>query len=447
MLSTIAAVRFGYGADQGNDLPALTQQLVGDDTVVQDYPNMTLQSTADIIKIRISLKKQADKGDTEAKQGYQDLNKFLVDHVRNSKRNIVMRAVVSDAGFRERLVQFWTNHFTVVAKNLMLSSTIPAFIDDAIRPHIAGNFSNLLTASTLHPVMLNFLDQTSSIGPNSNFGKRKGRGLNENLARELLELHTMGVNANYTQADVRQLAELLTGLSVHDRHEMQFSPRLAEPGTEQVLGQTYGGDPAKLTDIQGFLVDASHHRDTAQNIAQKLVVHFVSDDPNPDHVAHVANRFYLSGGDLMQTYIALLEHPNSTSSLGQKAKQPFDYVVSGIRALGYTAPMLDKLTAAQFRRNVTIPMSLMGQNMFNADGPDGWPENADAWITPIGLAGRLQWAMQVTEPRTKQIDPRKFLKNTLGDRASNALKFAVLKADNKQEAMAMVLASPAFNRR
>ncbi len=198
-------------------------------------------------------------------------------------RTTFQRAIASRTGFRERLVAFWTDHFTVAANGPVLSALVPDLVENAIRPHVGGRFGDMLEAVTLHPAMLIYLNQVQSAGPNSVAGKRRGKGLNENLAREVLELHTLGVGAGYTQDDVRQLAELLTGLSV-DKSGFTFRSRIAEPGAEVVLGKRYGGGEASLGDIRAVLADIAVHPDTARHLARKLIVHFVGGEVPEDWV-------------------------------------------------------------------------------------------------------------------------------------------------------------------
>lgn len=450
-ISTIAAIRFGYGFGWDDapvhNLGDLMAQLSRDDTAVAAFPNATLSKVTSINQQRSAANRLAKQGNDQARAEYERHQKQLVASIANAKRNILARCIFSQDRFRERLVQFWTNHFTVASKNLVLGSFIPNFIDSAIRPNLTKSFTDLLTACTLHPAMLYYLDQNSSVGPNSPVGKRRQRGLNENLARELLELHTLGVDGNYTQTDVRQLAELLTGLRIKGMSQTFFQDTIAEPGSETVLGKTYGGDDPDLDDIKQFLSDVSRRPETARNIARKLVIHFISDDPDPKQIDALAQVFHQTGGDLLQTYAALLDHPNSSQNLGHKVKQPFDFVASGIRALGYRQDFIMDMKPAPFRRNVILPLRLMGQPMFGAKGPDGWPEDADAWITPTGLSGRLQWAMQAAQPMANRLDPRALMNVALREQVSPALAWAVPKAASKQEALAMVLASPEFNRR
>lgn len=450
-INTIAAVRFGYGfgeqAKDVTDLRDLALQLDGPDVVKQDYPTLPSSRAFDLLRRRRDANILARQNDADALALQQDLQKTLATEINQSQRNIIARATFSSNGFRERLVQFWTNHFTVSQKNLVVGSMIPSFIDEAIRPNILGDFSELLTACTLHPAMLTYLDQVISVGPNSPVGMRQSKGLNENLARELLELHTLGAEGDYTQKDVRQLAKLLTGVRTQGFGDMVFRERVAEPGAETVLGKSYGGGRATLDDVKQFLVDVSKRPDTAKHIARKLVVHFISDQPDEDQIQAVEQRFYTSGGNLRATYETLLDHPISQSDVGQKVKQPFDFVVSGLRALRVQSTDLDDYDRIKFRRTFGLPLQLMGQKMFSANGPDGWPEHAEAWITPVGLAGRLQWAMQAAMPYANRLDPKTFMREALGELATSALNLAVIRAESKQEALAIVMASPEFNRR
>ncbi|TDL76067.1 DUF1800 domain-containing protein [Palleronia sediminis] len=366
----------------------------------------------------------------------------LGDEVRKAT---ILRAVDSPTPFRERLVAFYVDHFTARPG---LASWLAPFIDEAIRTNVAARFEDLLWAVARQPAMLFYLDQNGSIGPGSRFGEKRGLGLNENYARELLELHTLGVDGTYTQADVRQLAELLTGMRVNLAEGFRFDERAAEPGAETVLGRTYGGRKADERDVQLALADLARHPDTARHMARKLAVHFVADDPPVALVGHVAAAWTRSGGDLLQVYAALLEHPAAWELPLRKVKQPADFLVSAIRALGVDGAALSALTEKNFRRAVTRPARYMGQPLLAPDGPDGWDEAPEAWITPQGLASRIQWAMQ-TPPRLVEDmpDPRDFVEAALGPLASPRLRWAAGAAETRGQGVAVVLASPDFNRR
>ncbi|CAN0602203.1 unnamed protein product, partial [Ectocarpus sp. 12 AP-2014] len=219
---------------------------------------------------------------------------------RNSMADMraILQHAVTGPGFGERLVQFWGDHFTVAANGPILRVLAPDVVDNAVRPNISGRFSDMLRAVTLHPGMLVYLNQVQSFGPNSKAGKRTGKGLNENLAREILELHTLGVGAGYAQKDVRSFANLLTGLSA-DKGGFKFRNGLVEPGQHTVLGRVYDG---KLPGIEKALEDIAMHPDTARHLAVKLVTHFIGGTPDPEHVDHMAQAYLASNGDLLKIY-------------------------------------------------------------------------------------------------------------------------------------------------
>ena len=307
---------------------------------------------------------------------------------------------------------------------------------------------SMLIATTTHPMMLHFLDQSSSIGPQSRRAKvsDKQRGLNENLARELLELHTLGVGSAYGQEDVTQLAALLTGLRVTP-NGFRFNPSLAEPGAEVVLGASYGGGAARLADIDAALDDLALHPDTARHLATKLVAHFISDTPDPGMITAMSDAYLAADGDMMALYKTMLDHPASWGTRLEKVKPPFDYVVSSLRALSVIPKALDALNRKDLRNGIAQPLIAMGQTPARPPGPDGWPETADAWITPALLTARIEWSAGLARLFAEDLDPRTFLETALGGLASRNLTFAAAGAETRWEGVAVVLASPEFNRR
>ncbi len=364
--------------------------------------------------------------------------------------NVLMRRAFTDDGFRERLSSFWADHFTAVGRNELMRFAQFPYIDEVIRPHISGRFADMLKSAAIHPMMLTYLDQVRSIGPNSKRSAKssKGEGLNENLARELLELHTLGVGGPYTQKDVRQLAELLTGLHFKYRKGFHFANNRAEPGAETVLGVTYGGTKARLEDIHAVLDDLAMHPATARHLAWKLAVHFVSDNPDPDLVATMADRYIASGGHLMSLYEAMLSHPAAWAEPVGNVKQPVDFVGSALRALDLDPRHLSSGKSKKLHRGLFIfPMTLMGQPWGQQLGPDGWPESDEDWITPQRLAARVRWAMTAPFRLRKVLpDPREFVETALGRAAPESVRFAASAAENRVEGVGVVLASPAFQR-
>lgn len=448
---TMASIRFGYGLSPSQSPPlsvdAMLNQLAEHDTIAQTLPitgfNMRAEEEAQMGLLRRA-RRRKEAGAVEA---LKKANKLAVNAHLFDMRRSMGRVLLSEDSFRERLVRFWADHFSVAAKGKGLRFVTHGFIEDAIRPHITGRFSDLLRTASLHPAMLIYLDQVQSFGPNSKTGKKVGRGLNENLAREILELHSLGVGAGYAQVDVRQFAEALTGLFYNFRKGFSYRRNVAEPGAETVLGKSYGGHKGKLADIYEIMDDLAAHIDTATHIARKLVVHFVSDQPDAAHVKHVQAAFVDNDGDLMAVYTALLEHPAAWQNSGAKAKQPFDFMVSSMRALGVRPKDIENLSRKETRLYFVAPLQVMGQPWLQPSGPDGWPEPLDDWITPQGLAARVQWALVAAGLWSRQTAPAVFAETALAEMAGEDLRRLVGFSESRLEGVALVLASPAFNRR
>lgn len=428
------AIRFGFGLPAPQDI---ARSLTGPDSAVETWPGPQQDEIlAAITDYRAARRSKAEDRIKSARSAATALALAAVQAT-------FARAVGSADPYRERLVAFWANHFTVAPRNRIEAVLPGLLVDQAIRPHVGGRFAEMLVAVTTHPAMLVYLNQDASFGPDSPKGKRQKKGLNENLARELLELHTLGVGADYAQSDVRALAELLTGLAV-GQEGFVFDPRRAEPGAETVLGVTYGGKG--LAPIRQALEDLAARPETAAHLARKLAVHFAADDPDADLVAALETVFHKTGGDLQAISAALVAHPKA--GVGTKARQPFDLMVAALRALGVTPDSVMALEPRNFKRLILDPLAKMGQPFRQAPGPNGWPEREEDWITPQGLAARIDWAMQAPERLVRPLpDPRAFLTTALGDRADEALIWAVSAAESARDGVGLVLASPAFNRR
>jgi uncharacterized protein (DUF1800 family) len=272
------------------------------------------------------------------------------------------------AGLVERLVAFWSNHFAVsVAKSAELRALAGPFEREAIRPNVLGKFSTLLNAAELHPAMILFLDNQNSIGPNAGPGKFAGKGLNENLAREIMELHTLGVGSGYTQADVTEFARAITGWSVSGPNSeagalgaFAFKPNWHEPGARKILGKTY--PQAGVEQGREILDDLARHPATAKHIALKLVRHFVADDPPPDLVAALAQKFQDSDGNLAVVASALVSDDRAWAPQRSKVRTPLEFVVAAARATGF-APRDPGLYLQA--------LNLTGMPLWQPAGPNG----------------------------------------------------------------------------
>lgn len=448
--SELAAIRFGTGlpAAAAGDTDSLLAEATGPDRAAQARPGLTM---ADAAAYRAEGAAAADRIKAEKNS---DAARKALDEVQAKGRTLLMgsarlamaRALDAPLGFRERLVRFWSDHFTVRAKSRFVILMPAAFVEEAIRPHVAGRFADMARASTLHPAMLDYLDQMASVGPDSRLGKRRNRGLNENLARELIELHTMGVGAGYSQADVRQLAELLTGLTIDKQGAFEFRDQMAEPGDETVLGVTYRGKG--LDPILQAIDDLAARPETAAHIARKLIVHFVTPDPDHGHAAQVERAFADSGGDLPAVYRALLDHPAAWEPSLRKARQPFEFVTAALRALDIGGDAVMAMPDKNFRRSLFAPLAGMGQPWMAPLGPNGWPEDIEAWITPQLLASRVTWAMQEPERLMKKLpEPVQVASRALGAEPDGKVIWAAQRSETREEGIGVVFASPAFNRR
>lgn len=356
----------------------------------------------------------------------------------------VRLALDSETGFGERLVAFWSNHFCVGAtKSNMTRIMAGAYEREAIRPHVFGRFEEMLVAAESHPAMLDFLDNRLSVGPASPVGKRRGRGLNENLAREILELHTLGVSGGYAQVDVTNLARIITGWTVVGREAVlgfpgsfAFNAGLHEPGAPPLLGKPYG-QPGKEKGLAAFS-DLAHHPATADFIAIKLVRHFVADEPPSALVRDLAAVFRRTEGDLAAVSRALIESKAAWEAEPTKIRSPQEFLLAAFRALG-RKPDFGQIIG---------PLNAMGQPLWQPSGPNGYPDTNEAWASPEGIKTRIDVAAGWGRQAAGSVpDPRELADAILGPLLSPETRQAVARAESKPQALALMLMSPEFQRR
>ncbi len=435
---TIAAVRFGYGLGPNLRYGITVSDLISE---AEDFSQKGLRIPFVLRQDVISNFQHARRaGDLLQKKKYQtEINCLFDDDIKH-----FAGVAVVGIGFGARLTAFWADHFSCAANGPLLRCLIPDLIERAIRPHITKPFSSMLKAVVFHPALLNYLTQQQSVGPNSPHGVDYKQGLNENLARELLELHTLGVTGAYSQSDVRALAEILSGLTVR-ACETIFDPNRAEPGSRQFLGEDYDGREAGRASIEMALDRLAIHRDTSTHIARKLIVHFLGEPVEEDFVHVVSSAFMRSGGNLATTIEALLNDDRAWVTPFRKSKLPFDFVISALKASGETPTSIDQLSRPEIRQNIRIPMELMGQDPFKPPGPDGWKANPSEWITPQGMAARINWAFEFIKSSRDNVSAEDFLNIALRDQATPELFAAIKRASSNQSAKALVLSSPDFN--
>ena len=454
----IAERRFGYGLSGHLPGPAsvaaMLNSVAGRDDMADQFPMAPFTYVQDksVLRRRFGTYARANPDKAEGKEA-ADKARDILNEVREERGHwfaqTQLRRIHTQSGFRERLVAFWADHFTAKGSAFLYQYAETLYINEAVRAHIAGNFADLLISCVSHPMMLHYLDQDASVGPNSRYAKRRGngRGLNENLAREVLELHTLGVNGPYDQADVRALAHVFTGMGRGRDQRFIFRNRVAEPGPQRLLGQDYSQRPS-LQRIKTVLRDLAAHPATAAHIAQKLAVHFVADTPPPALVADLAATYLETGGRLMALYDVLLNHPTAWAMPATNIRPPLEFMSASLRALSVPQGRMSGLELRDINRLFLAPLKVMGQVWQKPAGPDGWAEEDAAWITPQGIAGRVEWAMRAPKNLLETLpDPREFVHHALGQNVPRRVAFAAKSAESRAEAIGLVLLSPAFQRR
>jgi uncharacterized protein (DUF1800 family) len=350
-------------------------------------------------------------------------------------------------GFRERWTLFWANHFTVSAVKFDTATLVGPFEQEVIRPHAFGRFEDMLTASSSHPAMLLYLDQAQSVGPNSFLAQRasrngRGPGLNENLAREILELHTIGVDAGYSQSDVTEFARAMTGWSLgrldhpEEPQGFMFRPFAHEPGARNIMGRRYAeDDQAQARAVMADLAASPH---TARHLAGKIARHFVSDDPPAALVERLSQAYMSSHGQLDVVARSLLNSPEAWAPAPAKFKTPYEFLVSSWRVVD--TPPADIAPVAQV-------MTAMGQRPFSAPSPKGWPEEAGAWCAPDAIVKRMAWSESFAAKSIGQSEPTVLAENALGARLTPLAAQTIARAETRSEGLSVLLMSPEFQRR
>ena len=349
-------------------------------------------------------------------------------------------ALAADTGFTERLVWFWSNHFCVSADKAQVRPIAGAFEREAIRAHVLGRFGDMLLAVESHPAMLVYLDNARSIGPNSRAGRNRRRGLNENLAREILELHTLGVRSVYSQDDVTNFAKVITGWSIVPPQqnperggEFNFNPNMHEPGAQTVIGKRY--DEAGVEQGRRVLADIARHPATAKHIAQKFARHFIADEPAPALIERLSKRFLDTGGDLKELARTLITSDDAWNAPRTRIKRPGEWIVGSLRALGVSPPDVRPLVQA---------LNLLGEPLWRPPAPNGFADDNATWLD--GLSQRLDLANQMAR-RNAGADPMAVFGETLAPIASEETRRTITRAESRPQALALLFMSPEFQRR
>jgi uncharacterized protein (DUF1800 family) len=478
--AAIAANRFGLGARLGDaarigDDPGgwLVAQVASQPKLENESPPRSARVIAEARELRAARQAAAQVRANLARSpgapapaspgideaAIREVGEFVRAHYAAQAAEHHERAITSDEPFRERLVHFWANHFAVSADKVVVGPIAGLYEQEAIRPHVTGNFRDLLLAAETHPAMILYLDNQASMGQSSraaNFVRRaRGRelGLNENLAREILELHTLGVDGGYTQADVTELAKVLTGWSIGGElgggarplarlvadggnpGEFHFRAALHEPGKKTVLGVRYA--ESGVEEGEAVLARLALHPATAEHVATKLARHFVADEPPPALVARLAKTYLAHDGDLPSVYRALVEAQEGWREPYAKFKTPHDFVISAFRALGLAPKDL---------RPVTAFLTQAGQRPLTPGSPAGWADTAASWNGGDALLKRIEWGAALGRRIGDRLDPLDLAGEVLGELGEPS-ELAIRGAESGAQALAMLFAAPEFQRR
>ena len=367
-------------------------------------------------------------------------------------------AIQSDTPFMERLVHFWANHFAVSADKLTVVGMAGLLEFEAIRPNLTRSFGAMLSAVERHPAMLLYLDQAASIGPNSTVAQRVGRfapnrklGLNENLAREIMELHTLGVRTGYSQADVTEFARAMTGFTVAGLNrgpiarfagtggspgDFVFAAPIHEPGARTIMGKRYG--QSGEAQAQAVLDDLAVHPATAHHIATKLARHFAGDTPPPAMITRLETAFLRSNGDLPTLYRALIASPEAWADAPVKFKSPWEWTLSSMRALGLRDVPAPQLTGALIQ---------LGQPVWRPGSPAGYDDIAGSWAGPDAVMRRVEIAQRLAQRAGNAVDARSLAPTLFPDAVSPSTRTVLTNADSPGQALALLLLAPEMMRR
>lgn len=449
----IAVNRFGLGARYGEDAPTEPKRWLLAQFGAYEANPPTLSGLGESITLGDNFaSRMAEAGKVKDQQerakARQEVRRWAQSVYRNEAGMRARVALETSAPFIERLVHFWSNHFAISVQKPQVFLMAGAFEREAIRPHVLGSFQDMLLAAERHSAMLFYLDQGQSAGPNSPAATRSARrggkrrlGINENLAREIMELHTLGVRSGYDQTDVTEFALAMTGFGVGSPSIQSepgyffFRPGRHEPGVRRILGRTYAeqGQQQALA----VLRDLAAAEATALHIATKLARHFISDDPPPAVVERLATAFQGSQGDLKVVYRELVNSPEAWEPGPAKFKTPWDWAISSMRGLGMD--LIEKPPITQL-------LTQLGQPVWRPGSPAGYDDVAESWAAPGALLRRVE-AAQLLSARVADVDPRVLAQQLFAGSLSEGTEAEVARAESLRTGIALLLVSPDFQRR
>jgi uncharacterized protein (DUF1800 family) len=381
-------------------------------------------------------RRQKQRSEEERQQARQKAQQPLQQAIQAR----LLRAIASPRQLQEVMVNFWFNHFNVFARKGDVKFWVGAYEQQAIRPYALGHFRDLLAATVHHPAMLVYLDNWRNTAPNSPGAKGRFRGINENYARELMELHTLGVDGGYSQDDVIALAYMLTGWGLDldenkgDSNGFYFDRNRHDYSDKLFLGQRIKG--SGVAEVEQAIDSLASHPATARYISYKLAQYFVTDDPHSGLVKRLAKKFLQTEGDIRAVLDTLFQSPEfwQANDYGHKFKTPYDYIISAVRATGTKEPNLKRISGM---------LNQLSMPLYNCSTPEGYKNTQEAWLSPDAMLRRVSLATAIAQGRlgdNQSVDASQLL-NTLGDSISAQTKHEIANSPEKLRA-ALILGSP-----
>ncbi|MFG6467627.1 DUF1800 domain-containing protein [Roseateles sp. BYS87W] len=438
--------------------PASARRLAGLEVLTLGQAEL-LGRYREAVKSTREARREKTKGMTPEADALNAVREQVRPLVAQAAQARLSRALQSPAQLDEVLTEFWFNHFNVFAGKGPVGVLVADYEQRAVRPHVLGRFRDMLGATARHPAMLLYLDNAQSVvagyepphrarrllDARPEAKARKATGLNENYARELMELHTLGVDGGYTQRDVTELARMLTGWGLDTRKALQgghgdlfaFEPHKHDPGTKTWLGQTVR--PAGLAEGERALDVLASHPATARHLAHKFAQAFVADEPPAALVQKLAANFLSTGGDLREFTRTLIQADEfwSREAYQAKFKTPYQYLLSSLRALDL------QNSAVNTPQPLLAALAQAGQPLYGATTPDGYKNVATAWRNPEALTQRVQLATTLGQRSGLSAER---LGTTLGAAVSDATR-RTLATEPPAQQVALLLASPDFMKR
>lgn len=445
----IAVNRFGYGARDDELAQAKADPKKWLSSQLQTIQFSDNQPSSDDIFVdhaKFQKQKKLMKQQQKQAQGSQaqDKNKMIKSAARKTYMKMsaasLKQAITSRHSVSWRLLDFFSNHFSVSTSGRLMVGLSPTLEREAIAPNLLGNFEELLLAVEQHPAMLIYLNNEKSFGANSRMAKKRKIGLNENLAREIMELHTLGVDGGYSQIDVIELAKGITGWSVKNtkkEHGTGFVFRAYghEPGTRILLGKKYA--QRGIMQGQQMLRDLAMHPSTAKYVCTKIAHHFVSENPAQSLIEKMQNTWLNNQGNIKQVMLTLFNAEEAWLESPQKFKTPREFVISSYRAI---AP--NRIND----RTLFNSLTNLGQMPFNAGSPAGFSDKESDWLGASALMARVEWSSLVSA-QVKRINAEQVMATALGRSISKNTYQIVMRAESRQQASTLLLMSPEFQRR